>query len=128
MSYYAAPRRMRSMAKEAFCYARAGGIFVQKEIDGVATTEEDTVETVDVKEEEIYELDEDYLYEENQHSETVEEVDHLQVENGFEENYQEPEIVDDDDENVFLCDFCCYTFDCQEELVRHMITVHPEPV
>ena len=81
---------------------------------------------MDVKEEEIYELDEDYLYEENQHSETVEEVEHVEVENGFEENYQDAEIVDDD-ENVFLCDFCCFTFDCQEDLIRHMISVHPEP-
>lgn len=63
----------------------------------------ENIETVAVKEEEIYELeDEDWQYQE-----------------------EKEEKLDEEDENLFLCDFCCFTFDCQEDLVRHMITDHP---
>jgi hypothetical protein len=68
----------------------------------------ETIETVAVKEEEIYELeDEDWQYQEEK------------------EEKPDEETIHDEDENLFLCDFCCFTFDCQEDLVRHMITDHP---
>merc|ERR1740129_2579855 len=72
-------------------------IDINETVDTVDIQERiENIETVAVKEEEIYELeDEDWQYQE------------------------------EEDENLFLCDFCCFTFDCQEDLVRHMITDHP---
>ena len=65
----------------------------------------------------IYELeDEDWEYDEQNYS-----LDHSTAE----VHNQNKEVGNIDEENVFLCDFCCYTFDDQEELVRHMIRDHP---
>ena len=85
---------------------------IEEDIDFNETIEHidinETIETVAVKEEEIYELeDEDWQYQEEK------------------EEKPDEETIHEEDENLFLCDFCCFTFDCQEDLVRHMITDHP---